>query len=186
MNINTIRNKYLLDIHKAKIKAAFDVVSQVWPLFRKAQEAQPEITGIKTSYGAWEFEGKAIGWHTKDKNKEKFTVPHTQNIASYFRGEYSFYTMPKNQALLSVVEMMDFLCDKDAGIGAGRFFDGVNAKGIVFLWSDQGTPENPFYTTYSPYLEKLEFYRLLVKKGIPIDFVSNKHSNIGTPFALAI
>ncbi len=168
-----IKDKRIKQQNIIDSKVAAKVSSRICQLLPVIQEVQPFITGINTGMGTWSFNGEAVGIINEEGEdfgkQHKFEANGLENFIEDNEGV--FFTVPINEALAEVVDLLNYLC----GYGNSEYLnwsswqDGFTNDGVLFIYSEvENKTGNPFSIPTKKYFTDNHYYKFLLKEKVNI------------------
>jgi hypothetical protein len=174
MKLESLVSSYENDIYKAEIKSAIKVVKRICELYPEILKVQPYITEIHTGMGAWTFNGYGVATSTDEECKgEEVKIDDTELGEFVVNGTSDYIDMPINKSLIEIAHLLNFLIGED-GLNCSTWQDGFNEKGIIFRHSETSNQSNPFSIPNKKYFTDDDYYKKLVKAGVPVIFIEEK------------
>lgn len=172
--ITNLQASHEKGVHNQTLIAAAKAAKRVCELYPHIKLVQPNITSIESGMGSWSFNGKGIAYSTEEECKGDLVEIEDVRIYDVvkLRGLSDWYSLPINNELVEVVELMDFITEVNQ-LNCSTWQHGFNESGVMFLYSNSSNQNNPFATPNKKYWEEGDYYKRLKKIGAPIVFIND-------------
>lgn len=174
--IKQVEKDYEQSILLATTKAAVKIAKRICQLYKDINIPQPHITGIDTGMGTWSFNGYGIGTSTDEEDFGEEVKFEDSDIYDILKDGSNCLEVYTNDSIEEIIKLVDFLVDVNE-LNCSTWQEGFNEQGVIFRHSETSNQNNPFATPNKEYWMSSEYYRALVKAGVPIVFIddSNPH-----------